>query len=674
LGQLLPRELDEGEYGRLTSALIEVRGDTVAASSFLGTDPERLKAWLACADRELRNTLVAGRLEDGEILGEAIATVLRVQEGGSDDELAEHRIHSEGVRWLVGGISDINNRDLTAGTSQLMQLTESIYCSESLRWVAWFWIAKAAAEQGDLDRALSASASALALSARLDDHALSLSHCNAAEAYFLAGDHDKALERLQAATELTEGLENARGLSQIWLSRARIETDQGNVSQAATSAEQALEVDPANEEAIVFLASLSLGEGDVKYAKQLLAPLVDQDSPSAEAVREMRLTTMVERSELAPELLRQYNVLRARPPSDATLKALRQLATAHPDFLQLRELLAWSLTRMGEDEEAAGHFQQLVEQSGAAELQRSALLGLGCLANSRHAHRQPGRWIRNSSLARDHEGRGSSAGGRDQALAGLDVDELEGAVDQLFEGSAPAGRETIPRDEWLELDAADLIEQPDDKVDAAPRGPLGSFGATEGSAEQAVVRPEPPSETRLPTSERPAVGGAKVAFSGQLQLLAVPDLLEFLKASRRTGTLMLTSAEGIGAIHLRNGWITSAASPNGTTIGELLVEQGAVEQSQLDEAAVQQQSEQPNRLLGAVLVGQGIVDEGAVTKALRKQVLSALIELVQWQSGDFAFEPDKTVAAENDEIDVEFDTQGMLLDALREIDERARDA
>lgn len=188
-----------------------------------------------------------------------------------------------------------------------------------------------------------------------------------------------------------------------------------------------------------------------------------------------------------------------------------------------------------------------------------------------------------------------------------------------------------------------------------------------------------PEEGRRPTTERPRVPASRVAFAGQLQMLAVPDLLDFLKSSRRTGTLVLTSDGGMGAVHLRNGMITSAASPNGTRLGKLLLDGGHVQEDQLAEVAMAQESEKPDRLLGGLLVSRGIVGEADVRAALERQVYSAVTELVQWTSGDFAFEPDRPHEETDqppgvEEIDVEFDTQGVLLDVLRALDEQARGA
>jgi hypothetical protein len=176
--------------------------------------------------------------------------------------------------------------------------------------------------------------------------------------------------------------------------------------------------------------------------------------------------------------------------------------------------------------------------------------------------------------------------------------------------------------------------------------------------------------SRPPTG--PIVAGSKAVFTGDLQLFAVSDLLVFLKSSRRTGTLVITSERGIGAIHLRRGMITGSASPHGAKVGDLLLRSGIVSRTQLQSAAVYQRSEGKDRLLGAILVERGMLEESALQKVLVRQIKDALSELVAWTAGRFAFEPDQQAQVESDLELVELDAEEVLLDVLREIDEKNR--
>ena len=56
------------------------------------------------------------------------------------------------------------------------------------------------------------------------------------------------------------------------------------------------------------------------------------------------------------------------------------------------------------------------------------------------------------------------------------------------------------------------------------------------------------------------------------------------------------------------------------------------------------------------------------------QIKGAILEMVGWTSGRFAFEPDKRGQSDESEVEVELDTQQVLLDVLRELDEMNRDA
>jgi tetratricopeptide (TPR) repeat protein len=188
-----------------------------------------------------------------------------------------------------------------------------------------------------------------------------------------------------------------------------------------------------------------------------------------------------------------------------------------------------------------------------------------------------------------------------------------------------------------------------------------------GTDETVVVDPGTGTYPAIPGS------GPKAVFTGDLQLFAVPDLLDFLKSSRRTGTLVVTSECGIGAVHLRQGMITGAASPNSKNMGDLLLQRGALTEQQLHSAADFQRADSPERLLGSILLERGLVKRESLRKVLEEQIRGALLEMVGWSSGRFAFEPDKRSQIEGDaEMSLELDTHEVLLDVLRVLDERNR--
>lgn len=164
------------------------------------------------------------------------------------------------------------------------------------------------------------------------------------------------------------------------------------------------------------------------------------------------------------------------------------------------------------------------------------------------------------------------------------------------------------------------------------------------------------------------VAGNRPAFSGDLRILAFPDLLEFLRNGRRSGTLVLQSTTGTSAIHLRGGLVTSALAPGCAAVGDLLVERGAVTPEELEEVASSQQHDDRGDLLGALLVDRGLVRPELMKEALAQQVLFAIRTLFGWHEGQFAFLPDATLN-DRTSIEIELDPRMLLLEAARQLDE-----
>jgi Domain of unknown function (DUF4388) len=166
-----------------------------------------------------------------------------------------------------------------------------------------------------------------------------------------------------------------------------------------------------------------------------------------------------------------------------------------------------------------------------------------------------------------------------------------------------------------------------------------------------------------------SITGRKAIFSGDLQIYPVPDLLEFLKNGRRTGTLVVHSAHGISAVHVKGGLIISAASPGCTNIGKLLLAKGVITQDQLDEVTA---ADQASMLLGGVIVGRGMAEPGTVRQARVEQAEIAVRELFTWSEGRFVFSTEAAGLDLPASIEIELDPQHLLLEAVRQLDEEGR--
>lgn len=638
-------------YVALRNALIAMQDDRSAVQSVLSSVSDGGVSWVRTAYCELRRDLVQGRLKQAETMGSLIGLILELQHPG-DDELSESKLHREALQSLLEGIGAVLAQDNQTGITSLEQLTEVVYGDDSLRWVAYYWIAIAAADEGNTDRALAAITEAMELAQGLDQQARGSSLCRFSEIEIRRGEHDSAMEHLTEATSAFEEVGDRRGMAMASLARARLLTKLGRGEEAVGAALRAAEADPDWDEPIVFLSRRALASGNVDRAAELVAPLVGLEPHAPDLQRQAQLIETVRGGQAPLAVVVDFLGLQEQPVSVETVESLEVLWSEHKGFQQLRELLAWSLVKVGREEEAAEHFKEMASQKLAPEIQSSVLLGLGCLANRQFKHRQPGARVRATSSAfyqkveeepatDEFDGPGSTRQARDvqEALdASFDVDagDVSAAMDQF---SAIQ----------LDADEEEEITSPGSKVPLPPPVP-------------------PPSPAKARSTVEP-----KAVFTGDLQLFAVPDLLDFLNSSRRTGTLVITSENGIGAVHLKDGFIAGAASPNSTNMGDLLIEEGVITADQLESAIENQKTKSPDRLLGSILLDLGMVERVQLQAALEAQVRGALGEMVGWTNGRFAFEPDRNGPANPSEIELNLDTRGVLLDVLRQYDEQNKD-
>jgi hypothetical protein len=404
--------------------------------------------------------------------------------------------------------------------------------------------------------------------------------------------------------------------------------------EGLVAGQEAHEADPDWEDPVVFISQQQLVQGQLEAAEEILKPLLEYDPVAPDVQRQQRLVDYVKDDSVPLTIVADFLRLKDRPPNEERAEALDALWHKHPNFIQLREQLAWNLVKIDKDKEASAHFKDMSALKLDPEIHSSVLLGLGFLTNRQFKHRQPGARVR------------AAASAMTQSFSAEEIAAAEREYQQTQQSDEPRQRSATKA-----IDTSGILAQ---EVEA------GGEEVVEQSTGEVEIG-------------EPAVEASKAVFTGDLQLFAVPDLLDFLNASRRTGTLVITSENGIGAIYLSQGWITGAASPSTKSVGDMLVTKGVISEDQLNGAIESQRTDSPDRLLGSILAEKGLVEKNDLERALIDQVKTALHEIVEWKSGQFAFEPDKRNGSEEvGEIEIQLDTRSVLLDVLREVDEANR--
>jgi len=196
-----------------------------------------------------------------------------------------------------------------------------------------------------------------------------------------------------------------------------------------------------------------------------------------------------------------------------------------------------------------------------------------------------------------------------------------------------------------------------------------------------ATRPPPPAGLgRLgsPTVPPPMAGsvaaqaksvGSGPVFTGDLEEFCLPDLLEFLRNSHRTGLLMCTSDRGVGRIQLSRGMIIGAESPNALDLRAHFIASPALTPDQRRVLAGLPLECFSDEAIVDELASRELAPRDEVERARIERIYSAFREMMAWTSGRFSFDPAVPIATNPA---LALSTQTILMQIFQEQDEQGR--
>jgi len=166
-----------------------------------------------------------------------------------------------------------------------------------------------------------------------------------------------------------------------------------------------------------------------------------------------------------------------------------------------------------------------------------------------------------------------------------------------------------------------------------------------------------------------------MSFTGNLEDLAIVDVIQLLHTTRKSGTLCVKGPKGEGQLVFQDGLIISAKHPDKSLrTGDYLVAMNFITAETLEEALTSQKDD--GKPLIATLIEQGKIKQEEAYKGLETLVDMTVVEMVRWTKGNFTLDVD-TVAVDDEfsyfPDNLVLDTQMVLMDALRIFDEKTRD-
>jgi hypothetical protein len=167
----------------------------------------------------------------------------------------------------------------------------------------------------------------------------------------------------------------------------------------------------------------------------------------------------------------------------------------------------------------------------------------------------------------------------------------------------------------------------------------------------------------FPTASRPAAPPGDGSFGGKLKPLSIADVLEFLRVLGRRGHLVVRDGEREVQITVREGRVLSASSKDERgDLGAFLLARGEIRSDQHEALARRSgEGEKPAR----ALIELGILTPKGVWEALRRQARAIVLELFEWQQGEFRFQSDSDAAGSAMEVDLPI--LDLLADGIRSV-------
>jgi len=160
-----------------------------------------------------------------------------------------------------------------------------------------------------------------------------------------------------------------------------------------------------------------------------------------------------------------------------------------------------------------------------------------------------------------------------------------------------------------------------------------------------------------------------MGIRGTLKTMSVSDLLQFLAAGRKTGTLKIGRGSIVKQIYLEDGLIVGSSSNDPREyLGQMLLHYGKIEETQLQNAMeIQRQS---GGKLGVILASRGFVSQQDVAEVLRTRTLEIIYDLFIWEQADFEFFDSEPPP--DDLIRIQVDVTAVIMDGIYRIDEWTR--
>ncbi len=158
-----------------------------------------------------------------------------------------------------------------------------------------------------------------------------------------------------------------------------------------------------------------------------------------------------------------------------------------------------------------------------------------------------------------------------------------------------------------------------------------------------------------------------MSFTGNLQTVAFPDLLQLFSAGKKTGTVTIIRGNIRKEIVFKDGNIISASSQEAEEdyLGQIVLKSGRITKTDLQRAVYMHKTS--GKKIGQVLVEMKLLSREELSMLLKQQVEEIIYNLFSWKEGEFIFKEGQLPASREGLVDL--NTMNIIMEGTRRIDE-----
>ncbi|MFP5246317.1 MAG: DUF4388 domain-containing protein [Thermoanaerobaculia bacterium] len=155
-------------------------------------------------------------------------------------------------------------------------------------------------------------------------------------------------------------------------------------------------------------------------------------------------------------------------------------------------------------------------------------------------------------------------------------------------------------------------------------------------------------------------------LQGDLSAFRLPDVLTFLSASRKSGTLSVVSGGKEAHLFFEAGSLLhSSSNQEQFRLGEVLLHKRKITREQRNR--IDELMQRGGGRFGALAVQEGVLTETQLRDFLKVQVSEIVYDAFVWDRGTFSFEQD--TALSDDAVTITVDLANLIMEGARRIEE-----